>query len=55
MLTKGERRERKRWKKRYGMRVRGRSIFTIQEVLEGRAEIAKKKIAKRRKERNEDR
>ena len=38
--TKGERREAKRHKKRHGMRVRGRSLFTIQEILLKRAEKA---------------
>jgi len=38
--TKGERREAKRHKKRYGMRVSGRSLLTIQEILERRADKA---------------
>lgn len=32
--TKGERREKKRFKKRYGMRINGRSIFVIRDVIQ---------------------
>ena len=38
--TKGERRETKHHKKRYGMRISGRSLLTIQEILEKRADKA---------------
>ena len=33
MITKGERRENKRWKKRYGMKVNGRSVQRLQEIV----------------------
>ena len=32
-LTKGERRENTRRKKRYGMQVRGRSVMTLQREI----------------------
>ena len=35
--TKGERRERKRKKKRYGHKVRGRSVQTLQRIIVERA------------------
>ena len=35
--TKGERREHKRRKKRYGHKVRGRSVQTLQRIIEERA------------------
>ena len=35
--TKGERRERKRRKKRYGHKVRGRSVQTLQRIIVERA------------------
>lgn len=36
-LTKGERREKKRLKKRYGMKINGRSVFVIQDIIQKRA------------------
>lgn len=33
METKSEKREKKRFKKRYGMRITGKSVFVIQNVL----------------------
>ncbi len=36
-LTKGERRENRRRKKRYGMKVRGRSVQTLQRVIGDKA------------------
>lgn len=39
--TKGERRERKRRKKRYGHKVRGRSIQTLQRIIMDRAREVK--------------
>lgn len=36
-LTKGERREKKRRRKRYGMKVNGKSVFVIQEVIQKKA------------------
>ena len=36
--TKGERRERKRRKKRYGHKVSGRSVQTLQRIIVERAE-----------------
>ena len=38
--TKGERRERKRRKKRYGHKVSGRSVQTLQRVIVERAKEA---------------
>ena len=38
--TKGERRERKRRKKRYGHKVSGRSVQTLQRVIVERAREA---------------
>lgn len=38
--TKGERRERKRRKKRYGHKVRGRSVQTLQRIIMERARRA---------------
>ena len=35
--TKGERREQKRRKKRYGHKVRGRSVQTLQRIIAERA------------------
>ena len=37
--TKGERRERKRKKKRYGHKVRGRSVQTLQRIIMERADV----------------
>lgn len=39
--TKGEKREAKRKKRRYGMKVDGRSVLTIQEILRQKADNAK--------------
>ena len=39
--TKGGRRERKRRKKRYGHKVRGRSVQTLQRIIVERAEGAR--------------
>jgi len=39
-LTKGERRENKRRKKRYGMKVRGRSVMTLQREIGKKAKRA---------------
>ena len=39
--TKGERRERKRRKKRYGHKVRGRSVQTLQRIIMNRARKVK--------------
>ena len=36
-LTKSEKREKKRFKKRYGMKIDGRSIFVIQDVIQNKA------------------
>ena len=36
--TKSERRERKRRKKRYGHKVRGRSVQTLQRIIVERAD-----------------
>ena len=47
--TKGERREARRLKKRHGMRVGGRSVFTIQEIYRRRAERLAAKEARLRK------
>lgn len=46
-ISKAEGRDKKRDKKKYGMRVKGRSIFTIVETQVRRAK--KKKRKKRRK------
>ena len=40
-LTKGERREDKRRKGRYGHKVRGRSLLTVQQVIRRKAEKAR--------------
>ena len=40
-LTKGERRENKRRKKRYGMKVRGRSVMTLQREIGKKAKSAR--------------
>jgi len=39
---KGERRENKRHKKRYGMQVRGRSVMTLQREISKKAKRARK-------------
>lgn len=39
-LTKGERRESKRRKKQYGMKVRGRSVMTLQRDIGKKAREA---------------
>lgn len=40
--TKGERRERKQNKRKHGMRISGKSIFTIQETIINRPKKNKK-------------
>lgn len=45
-LHKSESRSRKQHKNRYGMKVRGRSIFTIQEILVKKAKPKKKRRKK---------
>ena len=42
--TKGERRERKRRKKRYGHKVRGRSVQTLQRIIMDRARKVKEEV-----------
>ena len=44
-LTKGERRERKRHQKRYGMKVRGRSVQTLQREIGKKAKDAREATA----------
>ncbi len=44
--TKWERREAKLEKKKHGMRVSGRSIFTLQEMQRKRAEAARNEPAR---------
>lgn len=46
MTEKWERREAKLEKKKHGMRVSGRSIFTLQEMQRKRAEATKAEPAK---------
>jgi hypothetical protein len=41
-MEKWEKRDRKRRKKRYGMRIKGRSIFTIVRKIEKNADETKK-------------
>jgi hypothetical protein len=41
--TKGEKREAKHRKKRYGMKIDGRSVMTIKEILRRKAEIRNEK------------
>jgi hypothetical protein len=41
-ITKAETRARKLHKKKHGMRVNGRSLFTIQEVLKNKADLIRK-------------
>jgi hypothetical protein len=41
-ISKAENRDRKIHKKRHGMRINGRSLFTIQEILKNRADLIKK-------------
>ena len=41
-ITKAETRDRKIHKKKHGLRVNGRSLFTIQEILKNRADLIKK-------------
>lgn len=48
-LRKALARDRKRAKRKHGMVVRGRSIFTLVEEIEKKAEDAKKKRKRRRK------
>ncbi len=43
-MTKGERRETKNRKKRYGMAVGSRSVFTIQQETQKRADAVEKKV-----------
>ena len=45
-MTKGERRERKRHKKKYGMKVRGRSVQTLQREIDKKAKEAHEAGAK---------
>lgn len=42
-LDKANKRDKKRHKKKYGMRTSGRSVFTIQRLLVKRAEERKKR------------
>ena len=44
-LTRGERRENRRRKERYGMKVRGRSIQTLQRVIGDKAKKAREATA----------
>lgn len=41
--TKSERREKKRLRSRYGMKIDGRSVMTIQEIIQRKAEQAREK------------
>jgi|WetSurMetagenome_2_1015567.scaffolds.fasta_scaffold424964_3 hypothetical protein len=41
-ISKAENRDRKIHKKKHGMRINGRSLFTIQEILRNRSELIKK-------------
>ena len=41
--TKGERREQKRRKKRYGHKVRGRSVQTLQRIILDRADAERER------------
>jgi len=47
-LTKAEGRDKKRHKKKHGMRVRGRSIFTVVEAQVKRAKKIRKKKTRRK-------
>lgn len=46
---KWKHREKKLLKKKLGMKVSGRSVFTLQEILQRKAEEAKKKKVKLKK------
>jgi len=41
-ISKAENRDRKIHKKKHGLRINGRSLFTIQEILKNRADLIKK-------------
>ena len=41
--TKGERRERKRRKRRYGHKVRGRNVQMLQQIIVERAEAERER------------
>ena len=41
-ITKAETRDRKIHKKKHGLRINGRSLFTIQEIIKNKADLIKK-------------
>ena len=49
--TKGERREQKRKKKRYGHKVRGRSVQTLQRIILERADVERARETREEQER----
>jgi len=40
-ISKAETRDRKIHKKKHGLRINGRSLFTIQEILKNKADLIK--------------
>jgi len=47
--TKGERREARAKKKRFGMQVRGRGIFVLKEIVDKRAQKARCQMLRQRR------